>query len=151
MKFFLKNFTIFCIGFTLYQTIEGIWKTIGPGFGGVECFLMGVLGGCSLLFIGLLNKGFSWKMPIWLQALIGGFGILIMEFVFGLLINKWLCPLLGRPVVWDYSDVPGNILGQVCPQFFAAWIFLAVVCILIDDFLRWKLYEEEKPRYKLWW
>lgn len=90
-------------------------------------------------------------MPIWLQALIGGFGILIMEFVFGLLINKWLCPLLGRPVVWDYSDVPGNILGQICPQFFAAWIFLAVVCILIDDFLRWKLYEEEKPRYKLWW
>lgn len=33
MKTFLKNFMIFCVGFTLYQCIEGIWKTIGPGMG----------------------------------------------------------------------------------------------------------------------
>lgn len=147
MKAFLKNFMIFCVGFTLYQCIEGIWKTIGPGMGGVECFCMGLLGGFSILLVGGINKVFKWETPIWLQSIIGGLVILVMEFVAGLLINKWLCPLLGRPIVWDYSDVPGNILGQICPQFFIAWIILAGVCILVDDYLRWKIYDEEKPHY----
>lgn len=147
MKAFLKNFMIFCVGFTIYQCIEGVWKTIGPGFGGVECFFMGILGGLSLLLVGGINKFIKWEMPIWLQAIIGGFGILTMEFFTGLLINKWLCPALGRPLVWDYSTIPGNILGQICPQFFAAWIVLAAICILVDDYLRWKIYGEEKPHY----
>lgn len=51
MKVFLKSFMIFCVGFTLYQCIEGIWKTIGPGYDGVECFVMGIIGGMALLFI----------------------------------------------------------------------------------------------------
>ena len=150
-KWCLKNFMIFCVGFTIYQCIEGIWKTIGPGYGGVQSFTMGLIGGAALLLVGLLNKKLSWEMPIWLQALIGGVGILLTEFVAGLLINKWLCPLLHRPIIWDYSKVPGNILGQICPQFFAAWILLAVVCILLDDYLRWKVYDEEKPHYTWWW
>lgn len=151
MKVFLKNFMIFCVGFTLYQCIEGIWKTIGPGYGGVECFVMGIIGGMALLFIGQLNKIFRWDTPIWLQSIIGGSAILLVEFIFGLLINKLLCPLLNRPIIWDYSDLPYNIKGQICPQFFFAWIFLAAVCIVVDDFLRWKVYNEEKPRYTLWW
>ena len=151
MKVFLKNFFIFCVGFTIYQTIEGIWKTIGPGYERSECFMMGVLGGLSLLLVGLLNKKMSWNMPIWLQALIGGFGIVITEFFMGLMINKLYCPLFNKPLVWDYSDIPGNILGQICPQFFALWVLLAGVCIVLDDFLRWKVYDEEKPHYTLWW
>lgn len=88
MKTFLKNFMIFCVGFTLYQCIEGIWKTIGPGMGGVECFCMGLLGGFSILLVGGINKVFKWETPIWLQSIIGGLGILGMEFVTGLLVNK---------------------------------------------------------------
>lgn len=151
MKTFLKNFMIFCVGFTSYQCIEGIWKTIGPGMGGVECFCMGLLGGFSILLVGGINKVFKWETPIWLQSIIGGLGILAMEFITGLLVNKWLCPLLGRPIIWDYSDVPGNILGQICPYFFIAWIILAGACILVDDYLRWKIYDEEKPHYVWWW
>ena len=148
-KWCLKNFMIFCVGFTIYQCIEGIWKMFSQG--GVESFTMGLIGGSALLLIGLINKGFSWEMPFWLQSIIGGLGILITEFVVGLLLNKWLCPLLGKPVIWDYSGIRGNILGQICPQFFAAWIFLAALCILIDDYLRWKVYDEEKPHYVWWW
>lgn len=147
---FLKNFMIFCAGFTIYQCIEGLWKTIGPGVG-AESFLMGILGGLSLLLVGLINNKLDWNMPIWLQALIGGTGILIIEFIFGLILNKWLCPLLGKPLIWDYSNIPGNILGQVCFPFFLIWVALAFVCILLDDFLRWKIYDDKKPYYVWWW
>lgn len=150
MKIFLRNFMIFCVGFTIYQCLEGLWKYFGTATG-AESFCMGILGGLSLLLVGGLNKVFKWETPIWLQALIGGFGILFMEFVTGLLLNKWLCPLLNKPLIWDYSKLPGNILGQVCPQFFLIWILLAVVCILLDDYLRWKMYDEEKPHYTWWW
>lgn len=151
MRYFLKNFLIFCVGFTIYQCIEGVWKTIGPGYGGVQSFTMGLLGGCALLLVGQINKKLSWAQPIWLQSIIGGFGILVAEFLTGLLVNKWLCPLLKRPVIWDYSHLPCNIMGQICPQFFFAWILLAAVCILVDDYLRWRVYDEEKPHYVLWW
>jgi uncharacterized membrane protein len=86
-----------------------------------------------------------------LQSIIGGFIIVSLEFVTGLIVNKWACPALGRPIVWDYSNIPGNILGQICPQFFVAWVVLAAVCILVDDYLRYRIYGEEKPHYVWWW
>ncbi len=151
MKTFLKNFMMFCVGFTIYQCLEGFWKTIGPGYGGVQSFTMGILGGITILMVSAINKKLPWTLPIWLQSIIGSLGILAMEFVSGLLLNKWINPMLGRPLIWDYSNIKGNILGIICPQFFVAWIFCAAAYILIDDFLRWKVYDEEKPHYVWWW
>lgn len=153
MKTFLKNFMLFCVGFTLYQSMEGVWKTFPPtqAFEGAESFTMGILGGCALLLIGQLNKKFTFNMPIWLQAIIGGLGITFVEFFVGLFMNKWLCPLLGKPLIWDYSCLPGNFMGQICPQFTCMWILLSFVCVFVDDFLRWKVYGEEEPHYCLWW
>lgn len=142
---------MFCVGFTIYQCLEGFWKTIGPGHGGVQSFTMGILGGITILMVSAINKKLPWTLPIWLQSIIGSLGILAMEFVSGLLLNKWINPMLGRPLIWDYSNIKGNIFGIICPQFFVAWIFCAAVSILIDDFLRWKVYDEEKPHYVWWW
>ena len=148
MKTFFKNFMIFCVGFASYQTIEGFWKvfiTHEP-----QSFTMGLIGGVLFLLIGLLNNGFSWELPIWLQSIIGGAVITIIEFISGLVINKWLCPLMNRPLIWDYTGIPGNILGVVCPQYFFAWVFLATLCILIDDYLRYIVYDDKKPKCKFW-
>ena len=49
---------------------------------------------------------------------------------------------------WDYSGLPGNILGQTCPQFALLFLPLSAIAIIIDDFVRWKWFDEEKPRYK---
>jgi len=29
--------------------------------------------------------------------------------------------------VWDYSEMPGNVLGQICPTFSAIWFVLCLV------------------------
>lgn len=38
-------------------------------------------------------------------------------------------------------------MGQICPQFFAVWFLLALPAITLDDWLRWRIFGEEKPKY----
>lgn len=51
--------------------------------------------------------------------------------------------------VWDYSDQPFNLLGQICLSYTLLWIPLSAVAIVLDDFLRCLLFGEEWPRYTL--
>ena len=77
--------------------------------------------------------------------LIAACGITVIELTTGLILNVWL-----GLNVWDYSNMPGNFLGQICPQFTVLWFFLSAVGIILDDVVRWKIFEEEKPHYHLW-
>lgn len=47
--------------------------------------------------------------------------ITFTELVVGVLVNG-----LGRMNVWDYSREKGNVLGQICPRFSAAWFALSL-------------------------
>ncbi len=79
------------------------------------------------------------------QSAVCGVAITVVEFVAGLIINVWLG--MG---VWDYSAMPGNIMGQVCPQFLAMWMILAAVGIVMLDWMQYGVEGGEKPRYTLW-
>lgn len=79
-----------------------------------------------------------------LQQLIAATGITMIEFISGLILNVWL-----GLNMWDYSNMPGNILGQICPQFTLLWFFLSAFGIFLDDLIRWLLFGEEKPHYHL--
>lgn len=140
MKTFLKNFMLFCIGFTVYMCIEGVWKTFVSG--SAQSFFMGLLGGLVFLTCGFINKLFTWEMPLVVQTLIGTIITLILEFGTGLILNVWL--KLG---IWDYSDLPMNIMGQISLPFTFVWVILVLACIFVDDYLRWIMYGEEKPHY----
>ena len=63
-----------------------------------------------------------WAVPLWLQALACAALVTAVELAAGLILNIWLG--LG---VWDYSDLPGNFMGQICPQFAAIWFGLCLV------------------------
>jgi uncharacterized membrane protein len=73
----------------------------------------------------------------------GSIIVTILEFIAGCILNLWL-----GLNVWDYSDLPFNILGQICPQFTFLWLFISSYGIILDDFSRYGM-GEEKPRYKL--
>ena len=82
-------------------------------------------------------------MKLWKQMLIGACIVTFMEFISGYIINI----KLGWQV-WDYSNLPFNIMGQICLPFSIIWFFISLVAIVVDDYLRYWLFKEERPHYK---
>ena len=62
----------------------------------------------------------------------------------GILLNRWLG--LG---IWDYSNMPFNLWGQICLPFSVLWVFLAGIAVVLDDWLRYWLFREERPHYAI--
>lgn len=140
MKRVLKHLILFAIGGSIYILIEATYRHImnrPPTH-----WSMFVLGGLAFLLIGELNEIFDWKMPFWIQDLIGTFITVSLEFVFGYILNIRLG--LG---IWDYSNLPFNLCGQICLPFALIWTLLVAVAIVLDDYLRYWLFDEDKPIY----
>lgn len=133
-----RSLILCLIGGAVYCIIETFWR----GYTHWSMFLV-----AALLSIPLdqINEHMSWDMPLPLQALLGGLAITVAELCAGLVFNVWLG--LG---VWDYSQLPLNLWGQICVRYSVLWVLLAGVGIVLFDFLRWKLFGEEMPRYT-WW
>ena len=70
--------------------------------------------------------------------------ITTLEFITGIVVNIGL-----GWNVWDYSNLPFNIYGQVCVWFIFLWFILSFIGIVGDDYIRYWLFDEEKPHYKL--
>lgn len=102
------------------------------------------LGGVCFIAIGAINELFPWSLGFVWQSLIGAALVTALELVSGIILNLWLG--LG---VWDYSTMPCNLWGQICIPYSMAWVALSAVAIVIDDWLRHILFDEEKPHYKI--
>lgn len=137
IKYIGKILLLFLIGGMAYILIELLWR----GYSHVSMF---ILGGICFVLIGLINEVLPWNMSILLQSLIGGTIVTIAEFAVGLIVNVWLG--LG---VWDYSNLPFNIMGQICLPFYFAWVILSCIAIILDDWLRYWFWNEERPHYTI--
>ena len=133
----LKYVFLGVIGGIIYYILENIWR-------GYSHWTMFILGGICFIALGLINEIFSWDTPLISQMVIGGAIITILEFITGYIVNLWL-----DWNIWDYSDLPYNLLGQISLFSSIGWIGLSLVGIVLDDYIRWKWFGEEKPRYKL--
>ncbi len=136
MKSIIKYPMLFLFGGSIYYLLEIIFR-------GYSFPAMAVCGGLCFIICGVINER-SRCMPLVLQQLIAASGITVIEFIFGLILNVWL-----GLNMWDYSNMPGNVLGQICPQFMILWFFLSAIGIILDDVIRWRLFGEEKPHYHL--
>lgn len=136
IKIFIKYLILFLLGGYIYYGIEILWR-------GYSHYSMIICGGICFIYAGLQNEQVEWDYPFWKQVLRVEAFILSAEFITGCIVNLWL-----GLNVWDYSGLPGNILGQTCPQFALLFLPLSAIAIVIDDFVRWKWFGEEKPRYK---
>lgn len=136
-KLAFKYLVLLLIGGMIYVLIELLFR-------GRSHFTMFILGGACFVSVGLINEVLPWNTPFQLQMLLGGSIITVLEFISGCILNLYFG--LG---IWDYSDQPGNILGQICPLFSLLWVFLSGLAIVLDDYLRYRLFNEEKPHYTL--
>lgn len=137
IKHILKYLFLFLVGGTCYFGIEILTR-------GFSHWTMIVVGGICFVLIGLLNEKTP-KMSLIKQMIYSTILITVIEFVSGCILNLWL-----KLDIWDYSDNVLNLLGQICLSHTIYWFFLSVVGILLDDYLRYKIFQEEKPNYVLW-
>jgi uncharacterized membrane protein len=136
MKHFIKYLMLLVIGGTAYYCIEIIAR-------GFSHWTMFVVGGICFVLIGIINE-ITPKMPLIWQMILSAAIITVVEFISGCILNLWLG--LG---IWDYSENFGNILGQICPKHTIYWFLLSSVGIVIDDYIRYFLFGEEKPKYTI--
>lgn len=132
-----KHLILGTIGGLIYVLLELIWR-------GYSHWTMFLLGGTCFVLLGLINEILDWDTPLTLQMLIGCTVITVLEFITGCVVNLWL-----GWNVWDYSDLKFNILGQISLFSSIGWYFISFVGITLDDWLRYRLFGEKKPRYKL--
>jgi len=137
MKQQAKYIFLLMSGGFIYSIIEILYR-------GYTHWTMFILGGVCFICLGLINELIAWSTPLWKQMLIGMTIITCLEFITGCIVNLWL----GWDI-WDYSNMPGNILGQICPQFTFLWFWISAAGIILDDWLRYFLFEEERPHYKI--
>ena len=133
----LKMIVLLMIGGTIYFCIEMLWR-------GHSHWTMALVGGICFIAIGAINEYIPWEMGMVQQSLIGACLVTGIEFIAGLILNVWL-----ELAIWDYSNLPFNIMGQICLPFFFSLIALSAVAIVVDDYLRYWLFKEEKPHYQL--
>lgn len=137
LKQLLKYFSLFIAGSLTYIFMEICFR-------GYSHWSMFVLGGVCFIALGLINEVLTWETPLILQMLIGGGIITTLELITGYIVNIKL-----HWEVWDYSTLSFNLGGQICLQFSLLWCFLSAIGIIFDDWLRYRLFNEEKPKYKL--
>lgn len=110
-------------------------------FRGRTHWTMFIVGGICFYLVGLVNEVIPWEMPIWQQCFIGALIITFVELISGCIIN-----LILEWNVWDYSEMPFNVLGQICLPFSLVWYAISALVIIMDDYMRYAM-GEEKPRY----
>ena len=111
--------SVFLGGGILYSLIEIVAR-------GYTHWTMALTGGTVLVLFNLINQTKS--LPVLIKCLLGMTVITSLEFAVGMAVNVgfgW--------EVWDYSDKPFNLFGQICPQFSLAWFFISIPAFYVCD------------------
>ena len=128
---------IWALGGSLYYTFERVFR-------GFSHWSMFVLGGICMVFFTVQGQMLHWQDPLWRQILRGTIFITAMEFITGIIVNKWM-----HLQVWDYTDQPFQLFGQICLPFALIFSGLCALGILLSGYLLYWLYGEEKPNFTL--
>lgn len=135
MKKLSEYLFLWAVGGCIYYIFEIIFR-------GFSHWTMFVLGGFCFLFFYIQGKMVHWQEALWRQTLRGVIFVTAMEFITGIIVNKWLN--LG---VWDYSGLPLQLFGQICLPFMIIFSGLSVVGIILSGYLGYWIYGDEKPSY----
>jgi uncharacterized membrane protein len=130
-----KIIVIWIILGMIYMTLEGIYRIREGGF--VNIVMLPIGGLCGLI-VGSINqiKKF-YNMKIIYQSLIGACCTLFIEYISGYIFNIKL-----NLDIWDYSELPLNIHGQVCLLFGVIWFIIQPFAIWLEDYVRYILWRE---------
>ncbi|MBR3791776.1 MAG: hypothetical protein IKK18_03655 [Clostridia bacterium] len=119
----MEQLLIFLIGATGYGIIEIIWR-------GYTHWTMLITGGVCFLFLYNVFNILE-DSPSFIKAIVGSLTITLIEFIAGMIINVKFG--LG---VWDYSNLPFNVYGQICLPYTFLWFSLCFPLIYLCNWLK---------------
>lgn len=112
---------LFIVGAIGYPLLELLWR-------GRTHWSMSLAGGICMVLLLLISRLPLSRPILWLC---GALAITTVEFAIGCVVNRWLH--LG---VWDYSELPLNLWGQISLPFSLLWFALSIpgiaLCRVID-------------------
>ena len=119
----LKEYLMcFAVGGVAYGLVEIAVR-------GYTHWTMVLTGGAVMVLLNLISR--ENNINNLQQCVLGMTVITSLEFAVGMAVNVgfgWN--------VWDYSDKPLNLFGQICPQFCIAWFFLSVPAYRVCSYIR---------------
>ena len=114
-------------GGVVYYGIEVLYR-------GWSHFSMAICGALCFWIIYRFNeKHPHLLLPV--RALFGAAVITASELICGCIVNLWLG--LG---VWDYTQLPFNLWGQICLPFCILWFLLCIPVSWLSYFVRRKIF-----------
>lgn len=120
MKAFKKNAVFFASGGAGYGVLELLWR-------GRTHWSMLIAGGLCFMLFSRVAETCRGRSRFYKAALCSA-GVTAVEFVFGVIFN-----IILKKNVWDYSELPLNVMGQICPLFTLLWGVLGFLLIPVAD------------------
>ncbi|WMJ84561.1 putative ABC transporter permease [Oscillospiraceae bacterium LTW-04] len=118
---------VYTMGAMGYGLLETLWR-------GYTHWSMTIAGGlCFMLIYSINARRKEWG--IFKKCIAGAISVTTVEFVIGVIVNI----VLGWQV-WDYSDMPFSVLGQVCLSFCGLWFLLCIPMMRLSELLQRKLF-----------
>ena len=112
---------VLLLGAAGYPLAELCWR-------GRTHWSMALLGGmclCGILYVSECTEG---VLDLFSRALLCSIIISEAEFIFGVMFN-----LIAGLGIWDYTEKPLNLLGQVCAEYSLLWLSLSLPAISLFD------------------
>ena len=111
---------LFILGAIGYAAIEIIWR-------GHTHWSMMLAGGMCFVMFSLVASRLKGKSLL-LKSAVCAVGVTVIEFIFGVVFN-----IILKMNIWDYSHLPLNLLGQICPIFSIIWVGIAAAFIPLAE------------------
>ena len=107
---------IFTIGAAGYPIIELLWR-------GYTHWSMQIAGGVCFLAVYKINEILK-ENSLFTKCVFSTLFITVTEFAAGIVLN-----LILKWDIWNYSDLPCNLLGQICLDYVLLWFLLSIPII----------------------
>ena len=137
LKRIIEYFSLWGMGGSIYYCFELIFR----GYSHISMF---ILGGISMMFITFQGQASNWREPLWKQVVRCSIFVTAGEFITGIIVNKWM-----KLKVWDYSDQPFQLFGQICLPFAIIFSGLCTLGIVISGYFLHIFFREEIPKFRV--
>lgn len=123
MKSYLLYSIWFILGGNTYCIIELLYRQRTH-------YSMFFCSGLAVIIMLYIYQSFITINPI-IFGIMASIVITSLEFIFGIIFN-----IIFKMNVWDYSNTPFNILGQICLPFSLIWFGFGLILYYIFSFLK---------------